>query len=302
MAQAISRNLRVRCEYTLDLPANASDNPVERFLVETKRGHCEEFASAMAVLLRLRGVPARLANGYYSAEYNGLTKEYIVRHSHAHTWVEVFFEDHGWLPFDPTPEEWLSGSGDTQRALDWLSQQAAHGFDALRSLWYHYVIDYDFSRQRFIYGAAYHNSFAVWNGAKGILGNRERDLGAPRALFIGFLFALLGGSWWIWRRARSDRRSGLVARESLSREAREAARLMKKLRVSIGRRAGSLFPEALTTREMALLLPPESEARQVFEEFAKLYSGLRFGGGDNPGKAKEAKRLGQRALILARQK
>jgi hypothetical protein len=75
---------------------------VDHFLFETQRGFCEHIASAMVVLLRSAGVPARIATGYGPGERNPLTGYFEVRHSDAHAWVEVALPGLGWMTFDPT--------------------------------------------------------------------------------------------------------------------------------------------------------------------------------------------------------
>jgi transglutaminase-like putative cysteine protease len=76
---------------------------VDTFLFEDKEGVCEQYVTALVVMARSLGIPARLAAGYGSGDYNALTGYYEVRMSHAHAWAEVYFPHYGWVPFDPTP-------------------------------------------------------------------------------------------------------------------------------------------------------------------------------------------------------
>jgi transglutaminase-like putative cysteine protease len=76
---------------------------VEWFLFDLKRGYCDYFASAMAVMLRSIGIPARVAVGYMSGTYNPDIGAYEVRESDAHSWPQVFFPDYGWVDFEPSP-------------------------------------------------------------------------------------------------------------------------------------------------------------------------------------------------------
>jgi hypothetical protein len=80
-----------------------SGYPLETFLFGTKAGYCQQFAGAMALLLRLGGVPARVAVGFSSGTYDNATGQYLVSDSDAHAWVEAFFPRYGWVRFDPTP-------------------------------------------------------------------------------------------------------------------------------------------------------------------------------------------------------
>lgn len=103
-AVAIEDYLRKNYTYTTELPpVGTSFDPLYTFLFETKKGHCEYFATAMAVMLRSLGVPARVVNGYLRGEYNPIGRYYLVRARDAHSWVEVYFPGYGWVEFDPTP-------------------------------------------------------------------------------------------------------------------------------------------------------------------------------------------------------
>ncbi len=77
--------------------------PLSSFLFEDKIGYCQQFSGAMALMLRMNGIPARVAAGFTPGAYDHVTKEYRVRDLDAHSWVEVWFTGIGWVPFDPTP-------------------------------------------------------------------------------------------------------------------------------------------------------------------------------------------------------
>src|SRR5204863_2355213 len=84
-------------------PPLARAEPLLDFVVRTKRGYCQHFAGAMALMLRYLGVPARVAEGFVSGTYDRSTGTWTVTDHDAHAWVEVWFDGYGWLPFDPTP-------------------------------------------------------------------------------------------------------------------------------------------------------------------------------------------------------
>ena len=101
---AINRFLSADYRYDLSIPAQARPgDAVDYFLFEERSGYCEHFASAMVVLLRAAGVPARLVTGYTPGTLNLVTGLLEVHNSDAHAWVEVFFMGQGWVEFDPTP-------------------------------------------------------------------------------------------------------------------------------------------------------------------------------------------------------
>jgi transglutaminase-like putative cysteine protease len=77
--------------------------PLASFLFEDRRGYCQQFSGAMALMLRMNGIPARVSTGFSPGSFNKDTGEFRVRDLDAHSWVEVHFSDIGWVPFDPTP-------------------------------------------------------------------------------------------------------------------------------------------------------------------------------------------------------
>jgi protein-glutamine gamma-glutamyltransferase len=154
-AHAIESYLRTRLGYTLELPHTLPRDPLTDFLFERKRGHCEYFASSMAVMLRTLQVPARVVNGFRTTEFNDLTSQYLVRASSAHSWVEVYFPGSGWVSFDPTPASGRPPAGGWNRAALYL--------DAMASFWREWVIDYDTSHQYSLGMQATQNSRQVVN-------------------------------------------------------------------------------------------------------------------------------------------
>jgi transglutaminase-like putative cysteine protease len=80
-------------------------DPVDYFLFDLKQDFCEYFASAMVVMLREVGVPARLVEGFTTGTYDSAANAYVVREQDAHAWVEVYFPQYGWIEFEPTPSQ-----------------------------------------------------------------------------------------------------------------------------------------------------------------------------------------------------
>jgi transglutaminase-like putative cysteine protease len=138
-AAAVERYLRTHFGYTLQLPRTVPRDPVANFLFERKQGHCEYFASAMAIMLRTLGIPSRVVNGFRTGEFNDLTSQYLVRASNAHSWVEAYFPGYGWISFDPTPAAPAQTHTGWSRSMLYL--------DALASFWREWVINYDAGHQ-----------------------------------------------------------------------------------------------------------------------------------------------------------
>ncbi len=99
--KAIERHLQTSYVYSERVPTRPL--PLMGFLFEDERGYCQQFSGAMALMLRMSGIPARVAAGFSPGSFNKDTREYRVRDLDAHSWVEVWFTGIGWVPFDPTP-------------------------------------------------------------------------------------------------------------------------------------------------------------------------------------------------------
>jgi hypothetical protein len=92
--------------YNTQIPAPPEGmDGVDYFLFDIKQGYCDYYASAMVMMLRMEGVPARFVAGYAPGEYNKDTNTYLVREENAHAWVEVFFPTYGWVQFEPTASQ-----------------------------------------------------------------------------------------------------------------------------------------------------------------------------------------------------
>jgi protein-glutamine gamma-glutamyltransferase len=102
-ALALEAHLRTRYAYSFETIFTSQNvTPLEEFLFETRRGHCEFFASAMAIMLREIGIPSRVVHGYLAHGFNPVTGLYEVRAFDGHAWVEAYLEGSGWVSFEPT--------------------------------------------------------------------------------------------------------------------------------------------------------------------------------------------------------
>ena len=104
-AQAIETYLRTNYNYTL-LPADPprGADALDYFLFTSKEGYCEYFATAMGDLLRSLGIPVRLVQGYGQGSFDDRIQKFVIKESDAHTWVETYFPQYGWIPWEPTPD------------------------------------------------------------------------------------------------------------------------------------------------------------------------------------------------------
>ncbi|HJQ13994.1 MAG TPA: transglutaminase-like domain-containing protein, partial [Anaerolineales bacterium] len=104
-AKAIEAYLRAY-PYDLEVPVPPEDQDVaDYFLFDLKKGYCDYYATAMVVLARASGLPARFVSGYASGSYDAANAEYIVRQMHAHSWAEIYFPEIGWVEFEPTASQ-----------------------------------------------------------------------------------------------------------------------------------------------------------------------------------------------------
>jgi len=134
----VQKRLREDFVYSLDQPSAGTPDPLDHFLFESQEGHCEFFATAMALLLRSQGIPTRVVNGFHGGDYNPAGEYFIVRQRHAHSWVDVYFPDLGWRMFDPTPV----GGSEGQAQLRFTS--LVQGWLDIAGLrWRTLVLDYD---------------------------------------------------------------------------------------------------------------------------------------------------------------
>lgn len=142
-ARAVHTHLRRNGTYTLDL-SYLDDGPeaLETFIAESLTGHCELFASAMALILRAEGVPTRLVTGFAGGEFASTSgssgrRDILVGHRNAHAWVEVYLgTERGWVAYDPTPtpilttQPQIAGAGAVR---DWLRGLGGSFFAAIES-------------------------------------------------------------------------------------------------------------------------------------------------------------------------
>lgn len=123
-------------QYTLDIPPLPRGvDAVEEFLFNEKKGFCEQIGTALVVMLRSLGVPARLALGYAAGQRNPFTGLYEVRASDAHSWAEVWFPGVGWQGFDPTASVPLAGEQDPPQAVDGAGRYLSVRLPSLPEQW-----------------------------------------------------------------------------------------------------------------------------------------------------------------------
>jgi len=274
--------LRSRFAYTLNLTGKPGDDPLAHFLFETRAGHCEYFASAMAIMLRTLGIPAREVNGFLPGEYNDLGGDYIVRASDAHSWVEVYFPGNEWQVFDPTPAA-------PENAGNFLTRLGQYA-DWLQITWSEWVIGYDFAHQLVLAQNLQRTSRSWSDTARDWLRKKQRasrrwmaswqfQHGAEGFLLPVFLVALLVALRFnliaeLIRRVRLFLQ--LRGARSWQTNPQLASRLYSELLRILARR-GLLRVESQTPFEFAAAVNSPNLASPV-QEFTQIYAYARFGG------------------------
>jgi hypothetical protein len=279
-AETLERYLKTHYGYTLQLPRSVLKDPLANFLFERKQGHCEYFASAMAVMLRTLGIPSRVVNGFRGDEFNDLTGNYVVRAKDAHAWVEAYFPGYGWQTFDPTP---AGGSG-TPQGWERLSLYV----DAAASFWREWVVSYDSSHQIELSQVALSGTRGLWERTRlwaearyeAILRwarrSRQRVEHAPGSWVgmvaaVAIFFLLLANAGRI---ARALHEMRLRVHPERSPE-QAAAMWYQRMERSMARR-GVQKPQSQTAKEFVKKIEDEPLRARV-EQFTEAYESARFG-------------------------
>ena len=143
-ALAVESYLQTNYGYTLEQKARGKE-PLSDFLFNVREGHCEYFATAMAIMLRTQGIATRIVNGFHGGEYNDTSGMTVVRQRHAHAWVEVFFPgEDAWVTFDPTPFSGQPGGVSPTGLAGTFGKYV----DALEAIWIEYFVAFDDQGQR----------------------------------------------------------------------------------------------------------------------------------------------------------
>ena len=129
--------------YTLNVPEVTTGSVIDSFINDTRRGHCELFATAMALMLRSQGIPTRVVRGFRGGEWNESDRTYTIRASMAHLWVEVWFPEFGWIVFDPSPE----GDAQERSQIDRIAMLISRAVLKSKMFWFSEVVGFDRSAQ-----------------------------------------------------------------------------------------------------------------------------------------------------------
>jgi transglutaminase-like putative cysteine protease len=270
-AKAIETRLREAYSYDLESPSGSAANPLDHFLFESRRGHCEFYSTAMAIMLRTLGVPTRNVTGFVGGTYNRFGHYYAVRQGDAHSWIEAYIDGTGWVRFDPTPPANATPQSEITGAFAYTRDL----IEALAQRWSQHVVGYDLPQQLRLFRSA-RLRYSQLRGPYGLLRN---PFSSPRrtAVVLSGLALLALGLYWL-RRTRRARRVPPTRPSPQQVAALQVVQLYESLESVMAARGLPRHPAT----------PPDAHARALREinhpiaseviELTELYQQARYGG------------------------
>ncbi len=256
----LEQHLLTQYAYTLDFLGRSGESPIEDFLFVYKSGHCELFATAMVLMLRSQGIPARLVTGFLGAELNPIEGYYVVRQQNAHAWVEAYTPSRGWRIYDPTPPD-----GRPTVAPQSLQLLLTQIYDYINFRWDRYVLTYGADDQQSFFRKLRERLRRLWSSLKdavdrdaaeapidpvlpGVAGAKSASpsVWQPRTALpaLSALFALVAAALLVWNRHRplDGRAAYLRLRRRLNRSGLEVSETQAPF--DLLERAAERFPSA----------------------------------------------------------
>jgi transglutaminase-like putative cysteine protease len=259
-AKTIVRYLLEEMNYTLTLDSGTKEFPLETFLLEKKEGHCEYFATAMVVFLRLNGIPSRIVNGFIGGSWNEHGNFYLIRESDAHSWVEVFFPKQGWVTFDPTPSSNnYQDSGGIYSVMSYI--------DYLKYRWQRYVIDFSRTDQIRLFASA--RQKISWNKNKAFNNFNLRNKGSKNLIIFIAVVSILGFILYNSERFHRGKNFSKNKQNSVTKIYNSCIKLLSK--------RGFDKKDYQTAKEFSEYVVSKGGSRyKIFEDFTNKYSIMRF--------------------------
>ncbi|HZU82500.1 MAG TPA: transglutaminaseTgpA domain-containing protein [Polyangiaceae bacterium] len=262
---------RLRREFTYDLrsPSQGQPQPVDHFLFESRRGHCEFFSTAMALMLRSVGIPSRNVTGFVGGTWNRFGRYYAVREGDAHSWVEAYM-DHplhpGWRTFDPTP---LSGAQPLEPPTG-AYYYVRDFVEALSQRWNTYVVGYDLRKQVRVFDEVSRRYERLR-----FAGSARAPLYAAGAALAGVLAYAAWRRRWLLRRRATE---GDAAKPPRPGQLEAAAALYRALEVALHAQGVRRAPSVPPLRHAEDLRAKRHPLAEEVLALTQVYLGARFGG------------------------
>jgi len=267
-ARAIEHHLRTDYRYDLASPSGKDPQPLDHFLFESKRGHCEFYSTAMAIMLRTLDVPTRNVTGFVGGSYNRFGRFYAVRQGDAHSWVEAWIDEMGWLTFDPTPPADAAPKSEIVGVWAYLRDL----IEATSQRWDRHVVSYDLSQQVSLFNSL--TSRYRKGGPSTTTGSRSRA-----GLFILAAVIAAGGGLALWlRRKKYLKASTTRSADPRSASALLATTLYESLDIAMGIRGVGRTPSTPPLRHAQALLAISHPLSEEILDLTEIYIEARFGG------------------------
>ncbi|MBN2574098.1 MAG: DUF3488 domain-containing protein [Deltaproteobacteria bacterium] len=264
-AEAVVEWLRRTHGYTTNLKRDERiADPLEDFLFVQSAGHCEYFASAAAILLRLSGVPTRYVNGFLGGEWNDMRGAITVRENRAHSWTEAYLGTDGWVRVDATPALRRPARMGNVRQL----------LDSLELFWGRWVVEYSASQQLLL--AQRLGQKLGFRGRGYLPGRGPKPLSRKQALVVTavVLLAIVLVSQrkrlLRWRR----RYETAAARQ---RTAKPVVRIYQTTLARLSAAGAPRLPSETPHEYLARLKQRPLQGEPVFSDLTDAYAGARYG-------------------------
>ena len=276
----LSRNFR----YSLDAPLAEQAQPLEEFLFTRKTGYCEHYATAMVIMLRAIGIPARLITGFLAIDWNEYGNYYLVRQQDAHAWVEVHLPHSGWVMMDPTPatSESIGSASPAWQALGRM-------LDSLRLRWSRFFVQYSAADQLAVVRELKAGSVSVRNRAWDsltmmltplamTLGRVARYIAEGNLRLLGEFLALtlIGLSTLVWLAWKRPWIRGIKSKRA-AREEEPITHLYKRMIHCLARRGISKEATTPPLEFIRIIHERRNDASSAVAVITGLYCRARFG-------------------------
>jgi hypothetical protein len=268
-ARRIESYLRRNFTYRLGAPALKRLDTLDDFIFDKREGHCERFASALALLLRMHNIPTRIVIGYVAGAPGRFSDWRQVRFKDAHSWIEAWFPDRGWTTFDATPG---GGGGDD---AGWGVTEFMESLDLV---WYSHVISFDRAAQRELIAGFMAGMLSI-----------PRIVNRNLALF--FLVLAVGFLPWLYRRSRLP----IALRKSQNTQIPTADHFYARLLRSLSKNGWRRLPEQTPDEFLNLLRAENAPCLAEIDELTRVFCDSRYG--EQPLPTGEIERL---TALLAR--
>ncbi len=276
-ARVIEDHLRKDFSYDLKSPSQGKPQPVDHFLFESRRGHCEFFSTAMALMLRTVGIPSRNVTGFVGGTWNRFGRYYAVREGDAHSWVEAYVDragHPGWQTFDPTPPSGAQPLEPPGGVYYYLRDFV----EALSQRWNTYVVGYDLRKQVRIFDAVTRGYERMRSRAGIDKGPLARITRGPVVAGAVLVLVALGYIAWKRRQRQAQEPDAAERKETATARVLTATALYRTLEAALQAQGITRPPSTPPLRHAEELRLRSHPLADVVVSLTSMYLQTRFGG------------------------